>query len=183
MIAARIAFMKMTWIRLLSRVVAVALASLVMGASPMAAQNDCTTVDKMVANASGQIHSIATHVYTTTKIGGQSFSSEMIYAGGSMYLKMNGKWTLGGSIKDMEQVEKQAQHNANSKDTCRYVKDELVNGELAAVYSSHSETSKGKIDLQMWISKSQGRMLRQDMDSGGSVMSSRYEYANVKAPL
>ena len=163
--------------------VGVTIATLLMGTLPIIAQNDCKTLEKVVANAFTQIHSIPTHVYTTTKIGGQNFSSEVIYAGGSMYMKMNGKWTLAGSIKDMEQLEKKGPHAADSKDTCRYVKDEPVNGEMAAVYSSHSETPKGKIDLQMWVSKSKGRMLREDTVTSGAVMSSRYEYGNVKAPL
>ena len=58
-----------------------------------------------------------------------------------------------------------------------------LNGEMAALYNSHSETPKSKIDMQMWISKSKGLLLRQDMASGGVVNSSRYEYGNVKPPL
>jgi hypothetical protein len=82
-------------------------------------------------------------------------------------------------------LEQQNRHNANSNDTCRYVKDEPVNGEMTAVYSSHSETPKGKIDLQIWISKAKGLLLRQDTDSDGSkvLISARYEYENVKPPM
>jgi hypothetical protein len=29
----------------------------------------------------------------------------MIYAAGSMYMKMNGKWSLASSIKDLEESE------------------------------------------------------------------------------
>jgi hypothetical protein len=85
----------------------------------------------------------------------------------------------------MEQVAQQTRHNANSKDTCRNLKDEPVNGEMATVYSSHSETPKGNIDMQMWVSKAKGQLLRQDTNSDGgkAVISSRYEYGNVKAPL
>ena len=174
--------METTRTGMLSIAFGVIIACLQMGVSPLGAQEDCKVLEKVVANAFTQIHSIPTHVYTTTKINGQTFSSEVIYADGSMYMKMNGKWTLAGSIKEMEKVENQGPHPANSKDTCRFVKDEPMNGEMAAVYSSHSETPKGTIDLQMWVSKSKGLMLREDTDSSGAVMSSRYEYANVKAP-
>lgn len=169
--------------RFSSIVFGVTIAYLLTAVSPLAAQDECKVLQKVVANAFTQIHSIPTHVYTTTKINGQAFSSEIIYAGGSMYMKMNGRWSLAGSIKEMEQVENKGPHPANSKDTCRYVKDEPIDGEMAAFYSSHSETPKGTIDLQMWVSKSKGRMLREDTDSSGALMSSRYEYANVKAPL
>jgi hypothetical protein len=76
-------------------------------------------------------------------------------------------------------------HHANSKDTCRYLRDEPVNGEMAAVYSTHSETAKGRINMQTWISKARGLILRQDADSDGGkvIMSSRYDYGNVKPPL
>jgi hypothetical protein len=168
--------------RFFSIVFSVAVAYLLIGISPLAAQDECKVLQKVVANAFTQIHTIPTHVYTTTKINGQSFSSEIIYANGSMYMKMNGKWSLAGSIKDMEQLENKGPH-ANSKDTCRYVKDEPVNGQAAAVYSTHSETPKGTIDMQMWVSKPKGLMLREDTNSSGAVMSSRYDYDNVKAPM
>ena len=175
--------MNMTRTRLLCAVSCLAVATVLMGAPPLMAQDDCKAMEKMVANAFSQIHTIPTHVYSTTTIGGKAFSSEMIYAGGSMYMKMNGKWTMAGSIKDMEQVEKKAQQNTNSKDTCRYVREEPVNGEMGALYSSHSETPKGNLDMQTWVSKSSGRMLRQDIDSGAAVISTRYEYRDVIAPL
>jgi hypothetical protein len=100
-------------------------------------------------------------------------------------MKIDGKWTLSDSMKDREQLARQNRHNANSKVTCRSLKDEAVNGEMAAVYSSHCETSKGKIDLQVLVSKSSGLLLRQETaDVAGKVlMSTRYECGNVKPPL
>ena len=175
--------MKIIRTRFFSVASPVALACLLAAVSPLAAQDQCKVVEKVVANAFTQIHTVPTHVYTTTKINGQSFSSEIIYAGGSVYIKMNGKWTLAGSIKDMDGMENKDPHPANSKNTCRYVKDEPVNGEMAAVYMSHSDTPKGTIDLQLWVSKSNGRMLRQDTSTSEAVMSSRYDYNNVKAPM
>ena len=164
-------------------VAAATIAYLLCGALPLTAQYDCKVLKKVGADALHKVHTTPTHVYTTTKINGQSFSSEIIYVAGTMYIKMNGKWTSGGSIEDTEQTEQQLQHDANSKDTCRQLKDESINGELASVYSSHSETPKGTVDLQLWISKSNGTLLRQDMSSNGAIISSRYEYSNVKPPL
>jgi hypothetical protein len=168
---------------IVSVLVASMIACLLWGASPLMAQDDCKVLEKVAADAFNKVHTTPTHVYTTTKINGQSISSEIIYAGGSMYVKTNGKWTSAGSIKDVEQSEQQIQHNANSKDTCRQLKEESVNGEVASVYNSHSETPKGTIDLQFWISKASDKLLRQDMSGNGVLMSSRYEYRDVKPPL
>jgi hypothetical protein len=63
-----------------------------------------------------------------------------------------------------------------------------VNGESAALYSTHEESTHGKTDSQNWVSKSKGLILRQeiDIDTGGATgkshISSRYEYSNVQAP-
>ena len=40
----------------------------------------------------------------------------------------------------------------NDTATCKYVKDELVNGEIAAVYNGHDVTPSGTVDTQVWIS-------------------------------
>jgi hypothetical protein len=159
------------------------IAFLLWSASPLTAQDNCKILEKVAADAFNKVHTTPTHVYTTTKINGQSFSSEIIYAAGSMYVKTNGKWTSAGSIKDVEQSEQEMQHNANSKDTCRQLKEDSVNGEVATVYNSHSETPKSTIDLQFWISKANGKLLRQDTSSNGVLMSARYEYSDVKPPL
>ena len=60
--------------------------------------------EKALKDASAKTYLTPTHIYITSKVGGQTFTSEMIYAAGSMYLKINGKWSLGGSIKDIEQM-------------------------------------------------------------------------------
>jgi hypothetical protein len=64
-----------------------------------------------------------------------------------------------------------------------------VNGEAVTVYSIQTETEDAKESGQLWISKSTGRLLReeQDIDLGGpmgkSHLSSRFEYSNVRAPM
>jgi hypothetical protein len=154
-----------------------------MGASSLTAQDNCKVLEQVVADASHKVHNTPTHVYTTTTINGKVFTSEVIYAGGNMYMKINGKWTSGGSTKEMEQATQEARRNANSKDTCSHLSDESVSGEVAVVYSSHSVTANGSIDLKLWISKANGQMLREDTTSNGAVISARYEYGNVKPPL
>jgi hypothetical protein len=92
----------------------------------------------------------------------------------------------------VQQVKKLEEENIrSSKYTCRYLKDETVNGEPAAVYSTHSEREDFSIksDGEIWISKSRGVPLRQELEmieSGDKPEvnhhSMRYEYTNVQPP-
>jgi outer membrane lipoprotein-sorting protein len=171
--------------RLLCLLVGFTIAIPLMSAPPLKAQDDCKTIYKMLADAQVKLYSTPAHLYTTSKIGGQTFSSEIIYAAGSMYMKINGKWTVASSIKDLQESEKDLEHKANPKETCHHVKDEPVGGNMATVYSSHSETAKGTLDMQIWISKAQGLVLRTDLNSDGGkdIVSTRYEYGDIKPPI
>jgi hypothetical protein len=159
-----------------------AIAFLLIAASPVAAQVDC----KVILEAESKLDNVDAHVYTTTNAGGHPLTVEMIYAAGNIYFKNQGKWENGGSRKEMDQLKK---NHKNSTPICRYVKDEAVSSEMAALYGSHEETPSGKVDTQVWISKASGLPLRQEtsIDVGGSagksVNSARYEYGNIKPPL
>ena len=158
-------------------------------ATPLTAQDNC----KAVHEAMMKVFSTPTHLYDTTDInlnkGAKPRTIETIYVGGSVYTNYPKGWS-GGDIT-IEQVMKMEQSNIqNSKDTCRYLRDEPVNGEMAAVFSTHAERAdmNVKSDGQIWISKRTGLPLRDDIDiDGGSLggkqhHSTRYEYTNVKAP-
>jgi hypothetical protein len=171
--------MKTMRTRLLYVLVSFTIGHLLMGASPLAAQDDC----KAILDAESKLDNTPAHAYATIKIGGKTTSGETIYAAGSIYAKINGKWIVTESIKDEEQLKQENLRKNQDKVTCRYLKDELVNGEMAAVYSSHDETPKAKIDMQVWISKAKGLPLRMETDVDKVHSSARYEYTNVKAPL
>jgi hypothetical protein len=73
--------------------------------------------------------------------------------------------------------------------TCHYLRDEIVGGEAAQVYSMRTEVDGSINDHTIWISKSRGLYLRQESDisvSGSESdkrhISTRYEYTNVHAP-
>ena len=72
--------------------------------------------------------------------------------------------------------------------SCRYLRDEAVNGEPAAVYVEHSEPEGATSDATTWVSKSRGLPLRleSDIDAGGKMGKShrsiRFEYSNVQPP-
>jgi hypothetical protein len=134
-----------------------------------------------------------THIYTTTVAGYNKNvprNSEMIYAGGpngAIYVLSAGKWTRA-QMTSAEMTSKQEENRRTAKDVCHAVREEMVNGEAATVYSTHSDNDGSKIDATVWISKSKGLPLKEemDMDVGGGAgkthISMRYEYANVKPP-
>jgi hypothetical protein len=165
-----------------------------MGAAPLAAQSGCQAVD----DAMNKVMTVPTHIYNAmspipsngrTLRPSDTIHNETIYVGGSAYVKVSGKWSR--SEWTLQRVMKQEQENRQqSKFTCRYLRDDSVNGEAAAVYSTHSERAQpeAKSDGQIWISKSKGLPLRHEMDvdAGSGIKdhhSVRYEYTNVQPPL
>ena len=122
------------------------------------------------------------HLYTTMS----GTTSEQIYTSSAIFTNVMGKWHR--SKMTPQEMQKQEQENIrNSKTTCRYLRDEPVNGEMAALYSEQGETQGMKFDGQVWISKGKGVLLRteEDMDigeAGKNHIAVRYEYSNVKPP-
>jgi hypothetical protein len=149
------------------------------------AQSEC----KAAFEASDKLVTTPHHGFSTrtpASKGDKPETSEDILVGGVYYIQYRGKWVK--SPMTAEDRKKQGEENRkNAKNTsCRHVRDELVNGEAAAVYQVHSETDDAKVDLQTWISKSKGLILRQeeDLDVEGDKMHivTRFEYSNVTAP-
>jgi hypothetical protein len=163
--------------------------TLVLALSAYAADDVC----KPIFDATDKTGITANHMYTTsTKESqkGRTVNGELIRMGGpsgAMYVLVEGKWKrVPGTPADML---KQSQENRNTtKHSCRYVREEAVNGEATVVYAAHSESEYAKVDMTVWISKSKGLTVRQDvdMDVGGlmgkSHTSSRYDYTNVAPP-
>jgi hypothetical protein len=175
-------FMETTRTRLLylMLIVGFTIGAFLIGAKPAAAQGDC----QLVFNATSKVFDTPTHSYTTMNMGGTTQpGGEMIYVAGASYLKSGDKWSP--SAMSMQELKELVQKNQQTnKTTCRYLKDEPVNGEMAAVYSVHEETPRSKSDSQIWISKAKGLLLRSEQDLDAKThISTRYEYANVKAPM
>ena len=130
------------------------------------------------------------HVYATETSalrGGKPEPRESIYAGGAIYVQMKGQWKRSPiSTEDMRRRQETNVRNAKSM-TCRYLRDETVNGEAAAVYYSQGETEAGKSEATLWVSKRTGLPLRSenDIDTGDKDkmhMAIRYDYAGVRPP-
>jgi hypothetical protein len=152
------------------------------------------SVCQTILDASNKLYSTPFHMHMTqTSPGienGKPVNSELIFVGGPRrYVLYDGKWTDSPfSTEDLKELEERNLKNAKNQ-SCRYLRDEPVNGESAALYTQHSESENGKDDSQIWISKSKGLVLRMetDLDTGGgangkSHLSIRFEYGNVQAP-
>lgn len=48
--------------------------------------------------------------------------------------------------------------------TCTWLRDETVDGQAAAVYREQYKAASGGTDATIWISKSSGRLLREEQD-------------------
>jgi hypothetical protein len=158
------------------------------GATAAGSEGDC----KYVYDAGEKVFDVDHHVYTTQTgkyiNGGKPKTGEMILSGRNRYLLYNGKWQK--SPLDIEEGKKLAQENRkNNKSTCHYLRDELVGGDAAQVYSMRTDLDGSINDHTIWISKSRGLYLRQESDisvngteSDKFHISTRYEYTNVYAP-
>jgi hypothetical protein len=160
---------------------AFAIGALLLGETSLEAQDSC----KPVLDAMNKVYTTPTHLYNT--MDGVS-KNELIYAGGVIYDNLHGKWAR--SSVTLERVkELEAKNFQNSKCSCRYLRDESVKGEMAAVYNTRAERTdlQVKSAVQFWISKTTGLALRQEEDIEGDGVkkhhSTRYEYTNVRPPL
>jgi len=133
-----------------------------------------------------------THMYMTETAafrGGKPFTSESIQAGGAIYVQIKGVWHRSPmTMADMQKQQAENAEEAKKGAACRYLRDEPVNGEPAAVYSEHSVIEGAISDATAWISKSRGLPLRleSDINAGGKMgkthRSIRYEYGDVRPP-
>jgi len=129
------------------------------------------------------------HQYMTRiDAAGAKRQSEIINTGIAMYVEVGGKWrTSSMSSKGMQALMIESQKRATAT-SCKLLRAESVDGASAAVYSIHDETEAGVSDTTLWVSKSDGLPLRQEIDlkagdaAGKSHSEVRFVYKDVKAP-
>ena len=144
---------------------------------------------KPVLDATHKTLDTPNHMYTD-RLGANAkkMTGEMITINGDRYLMMNGKWTKSRmTVAATKEQEEENIKNAKVL-SCKRTGDDMVGGEAATVYTEHTENEDTKSDGKIWVSKSRGLILKEeiDLDTGDSSkehMTLRYEYANVKAPI
>lgn len=155
--------------------------------SPAHADDSC----KVVFDADRKMVLSPHHAFSTITVPDHKPPriSESIFMGGmngAVYILSQGKWMR--SQYGPDSVLKQKEENIrDSKSSCRYLRDDAVNGESVAVYSIHVEDEDSKSEGTIWLSKSKGMPLHQELDSdigpGQTHTAVRYEYSNVRAPM
>jgi hypothetical protein len=128
------------------------------------------------------------HVYATSDASGRSSTAEIIFVGGVTYVNTSGGWRRS-PVTPRAMAEQETENRKNAKSfTCKHVRDEVVGGVPAAVYEGTSETEDTKTHNTLWVAKSSGLPLRNEMDmdvggvGGKTHRTIRYEYSNVRAP-
>ncbi len=123
-----------------------------------AADNSC----KPVFDAMTKVLATPTHLYVSGSPGSgnkKPQDTELIYAGGpnaAIYVKIGERWTRGKMDAAM-MIKQEEENRRNAKSSCRYLREEAVNGVSAAVYTIHSEHEGISSDAKMtWISKGWG---------------------------
>lgn len=123
------------------------------------------------------------HIFTSRSAhGGMGASTtETIFAGGIVYVQLHGQWQRSPiSASEMLRNAQDKRKSDSGDDTCRALGEDAVDGEATAVYSLHND---GGADSKLWVSKANGSLLRQTIRlPDGSLIDSRYDYANVVAP-
>ena len=136
---------------------------------------------KPIIDANNKQYMTPSHVLETGKDPG-----ETIFIGNSVYLKDEGKWIRAPMTPQWFQQQLQEEVHDATVFSCRYLHDDAVNGESAKVYSVQIDNHGVKFDLQEWISKSRGLLLKKegatDVDGVKSNMSAHYDYTHVQAP-
>lgn len=150
------------------------IAALLMVPFPAAAATVC---DAVIA-ASLKVLQVPAHLYTT-ETGARNRSSEVIYFNGVTYLKVEGQWRKSAFARNT--VAEQKKESEEKIGTCAVVRDEAVGGEPATLYKVRNK-SEDAAEVQIWISKMRGLVLKQSYGVEQSHTEIRYEYSNVTAP-
>ena len=168
-------------------VTALLIATAVAGRPALAMDPACKPVlDAMAKQAATPSHLHMTQVAAFR--GGKPMTGESIYTGNVLYIQVRGTWRRSPvSVQDMTKQREESTRNAKSM-ACRYLRDETVGGEAAAVYRSQAEIEDAKSDSTLWVSKRTGLPLRSesDIDTGASwarsTRRSATHYADVRPP-
>lgn len=166
-----------------------ALLSLSLAAMPLAvhAQN-VSAACKPVLDAHTKEMSTPRHMYLTQTDPGKSPTSlENITTATKVFMQLDGKW-VGGANNPQDQIDRMHDNLRNTKVyECQKLPDASIDGVATIVYSAHSDNGEIKTDTKLWVEKSTGLILREEIDmysdpSARRHVVERYDYKNVQPP-
>jgi hypothetical protein len=166
-----------------------AAASLALGATAsvqaLAAETSCKAVFDAIAK---QVMT-PNHEYMIQTVGadkGKREQREVINTGTAQYFLVGGEWhTMKETPK--ETLQRERENEASSEVSCRYLRDERVEGVTTTVFSEHSKTDTGESSALIWIAKDVAMPVREQVDMdpgnpGARHLEVRIVYSNVQAP-
>lgn len=169
-----------------------ALLALSFAAAPLAAgAQTVSAACKPLLDAHTKEISTPHHSYQTEKDpakGTQVTTSEVISTATESFILYKGKW-IKSRMTPQDNIAQMQQNLRDSKVyECRKLSDASIDGVPTTVYSAHSENDMAKTDAQLWVAKSTGLIVREDIDldtgdaGGKRHMSMRFDYTNVQPP-
>jgi hypothetical protein len=116
-------------------------------------------------------------------------TNEMINTGSARFILLNGKWQSQAE-SPREVLKREEKNFKNSNTICRVVREEMVEGTPSTVFVEQSQTGPISSLGLLWIAKSSGLPLREQIDTdagtgpgGKRHLEIRIVYADVKAPV
>jgi hypothetical protein len=151
-----------------------------MFAATAAHADDC---DTMMTATLAQMQVPYRATISFSNLNGKPTKSEMVYAGGKIYVQLNGAWQVS-PMTVQEMTDHMKTNYKTSKHSCQHVGDDSVGGQAASVYTASFQSPLSHSDNRIWISRSRGVLLKTwaHIIEGNQTMTTIYEYDNIQPP-
>jgi hypothetical protein len=160
--------------------VAVLLGIAGMFAATGASADDC---DAVMTATLAQMNIPYRATISFSNLNGKPATSEMIYAGGKIYVQLNGAWQVS-PMTVQEMTDQMKTNYKTSKHSCQHVGDDSVGGQATSVYTASFQSPHSHSDNRIWISRSRGMLLKTSAHiiEGNQTMTTIYKYDNIRPP-
>ena len=137
---------------------------------------------KLVFDATAKGLTTPNHSYMKLSLpavnGGKPADSETINTGKARYTRRaDGGWT--SSMSPQDNLDQMADNRKENQYTCRFIRDETVDGVAASLYETRGDTG---LITKTWLSKSNGLPVHVINDVGSMHSETRYVYGPVSVP-
>jgi hypothetical protein len=72
--------------------------------------------------------------------------------------------TKNSGVANVTEAQGEITGDASYQESCKYLRDENLNGEATSVYSDVMKSRAGIADGKLWISKTKGLVLQQEVE-------------------
>jgi hypothetical protein len=159
----------------------VALFVLIAGLGSAHARTEDATC-KLAFDATAKGLTTPNHTYMKTSLpnvnGGKPADSEFINTGKARYRKQDdGTWVAASSPQ--VELDQMADNRKENRYTCRFIRDESIDGVAASLYEFRSDTG---LITKTWLSKSDGLPVHVIIGTGSIGFEERIVYGPVSVP-